>query len=397
MTALRQPIDDDWGVYVHLPFCQVRCTYCDFNTITSMGEKDHPAYVDALLAEWARAPLPGGRLISVFFGGGTPSLVAPRLIARVVEAILERVGNAWMPALEITLEVNPGTVTEERLAGYRAAGVNRLSIGAQAFQDHHLQALNRIHGVQDIVSTVTLARKAGFDNLNLDAIYGLPGQVLAEWQKTIEGLLEMAPEHLSLYQLQVEEGTPLANGVGSGSLRLPGDDLTADMAAWAERRLPEAGFIQYEISNYSRPGRYSRHNRLYWTLNPYIGIGAGAHSYYRQRRWWNVRNVRRYRDSALRGEPVIAGEERLSGDEEVREYLWLGLRLLEGVDRRRFAGRFGADPMELVGPALGRLQALGLVQSDSRRLFLSRRGRDVANVVFRALVDAEVTILDIRK
>ncbi|CAB1129637.1 Heme chaperone HemW [Candidatus Hydrogenisulfobacillus filiaventi] len=384
-----------WGVYVHVPFCRRRCTYCDFAAAAGRAPVDPETYAGLVVREWEavrRAQAPPGRPVSVYLGGGTPSLLPPAAVGRILEAVARDPGLA--PGAEVTLEANPGTVTPASLAGYRAAGVNRLSLGVQAVQDRLLAALGRDHTAAEAAAAVNWARRAGFDNLNLDAIYGLPGQSVADWRDTLDRLLDWAPEHLSLYRLQVEEGTPLAVAVRRGQVRLPEEDATADMADAALARLEAAGFRRYEISNFARPGRESRHNRLYWELDPYLPLGAGAHGYLPGdgsrpgRRWWNPANLRRYRDAVQAGRDPAAGEERLDRAEEMREFLWLGLRQVAGVDPEAFRRRFGRAPGEGV-PVLAELGRRGLLAEGSR-LALSPRGLEVANVVFRALVDAEV-------
>lgn len=377
----------DWGLYVHIPFCQARCTYCDFNTITGMGESEHIRYADALLSELGQKTLPDGPLVSLYFGGGTPSLVAPSLLARVIGAVLGRVEHT-APLLEITVETNPGTVSPAKLNALRQAGVNRLSIGAQALQNHHLTALNRIHDSSAVEETVQMARGAGFRNISLDAIYGLPGQTMAEWQETVDGLIHMGPEHLSLYALIVESGTPLQRLVERGEALLPDPDLVADMADWANTRLTAEGLLPYEISNYARPGMESRHNRLYWQLEPYLALGAGAHAYQPGRRWWNVRGIRRYMELVESGTDPQDGEEILPWSEEMREFVWLGLRQRQGVHWDRFQERFGVSLAEAFATVIAELDRKGLVSVDHNRMVLSERGRDMANVVARAWVDA---------
>lgn len=375
---------DDWGLYVHIPFCQARCTYCDFNTVTHMGPDQHPQYMQAVTQQWMQATLPKGRLVSIFFGGGTPSLVDPPLIEKFLASVISRVGS--LDGLEITLESNPGTVDLDRLAAFKEAGVNRLSIGAQAMQDHHLKALNRIHGVDDIYRAVDWAKSAGIENFNLDAIYGLPGHTLTQWQETLRALVSLQPDHLSLYRLQVEAGTPLADGVKRGALVLPEEDNVADMADWAAAVLTPQGYQQYEISNWAQPGRESLHNQLYWTFNSYVGLGAGAHSFHANRRWWTLRGVRRYMLAQAAGDSVIEGEETLSFDEQMREYMWLGLRRRSGVAKQRFQERFDRLSDEVFAKTLENLQGLGLIVNDARTVRLSERGWDVANYVFRYFV-----------
>lgn len=379
-----------WGLYVHIPFCQARCTYCDFNTVTGMGEDMHLRYTQALVEEWRSESLPQGSLASLYFGGGTPSLVAPDLLARVIDAVAARV--AVTPSVEITVETNPGTVDRDKLARLLASGVNRLSIGAQALQNHHLAALNRIHDVQSIKDTVKLAREVGFTNISLDAIYGIPEQSLEEWQETVNGLLALNPDHLSLYALIVEDGTPLKKSLQRGLQHLPAADVVAEMADWAEVRLEREGLNAYEISNYSRPGYTSRHNQLYWQLEPYVAVGAGAHAYVAGRRSWNVRGVRRYVELVETGQEPQDDHEDLTEAEEMREFVWLGLRQRIGVDVARFVRRFGSHPGDIFARTWAHLQQLGLVQCTDAQIALTARGRDMANVVARALVDAPIDL-----
>ncbi len=383
---MTNPSLSDWGLYIHIPFCRSRCTYCDFNTVTGMGEEDHRRYVDALLLQWQRiSAIPRGNLVSIFIGGGTPSLLAPDHIDRILEAVRRKLGIS-LEGVEITMEANPGTVNESRLHKYRLSGVNRLSLGVQAWQNHHLQRLKRAHSVLEAAQGVEAARLAGFDNINLDLIYGLPQQTLAEWEDSLTGVLGLNPDHLSLYQLQVEEGTPLAVQLQRGRASLPAGDMSADMADRGRERLIEAGFVPYEISNYCRPNKHSRHNRLYWTMNPYLALGAGAHGYWNARRWWIIRGVRRYIEDLQAGGNGIAGEERLERLEEMREYIWLGLREEGGFSRNRFRDKFSINPESAFGAVLGGLHRRGLVERQSEYIRLTGRGRDLANYVFREFV-----------
>lgn len=340
------------------------------------------------MAEWAMESLPKGTLVSLFFGGGTPSLIDADLLVRIIDAIKVRVGD--VAGVEVTVETNPGTVTPQKLDRLREGGVNRLSIGAQALQNYHLINLNRIHDVTAIAETVKMARASGFSNISLDAIYGLPEQTLGEWHETIEGLLAMRPEHLSLYALMVEPGTPLKTQVERGEKVLPDSEIVAEMADWAEQQLAGQGLYSYEISNYARPGYESRHNRLYWRLEPYVALGSGAHAYAPLRRWWNVRGVRRYMDLVEQHIDPEDDHEMLTSADEMREFLWLGLRQREGVSRERFTARFEADLRTVFFSTLRDLKQRQLIVDDGERIFLTDRGRDVANVVARALVDAPI-------
>lgn len=378
-----------FGVYVHIPFCPSRCTYCDFTVATNIGEADQARYYKALEAEWNQEALPDGPVLSVYFGGGTPSLAAPGVIQRVLDAVETR--RHLVEGAEITLEANPGTVTEASLRGYRSAGVNRLSLGLQAGQDHQLRALNRRHSVDDARQAMRDARRAGFGNISVDVIYGLPGQTLKDWAETLDILRDLDPDHCSLYQLQVEPGTVLAVGVRRGRVQLPPEDSVADMADLALERLTRAGLVRYEISNFARSGQQSVHNGLYWTLASYVGIGAGAHSFHRPRRWWNHRGVRTYLNRALDGDDPMAGQERLDRSVLAGEFMWLGLRQVAGVSRQRFEEWFGM-PIETAFPGvLEGLKAQGLVMSDNACVRLTARGLEVGNQVFQRFLASEIS------
>ena len=265
------------SLYIHIPFCQRKCHYCDFNTYAGMNHYIAP-YLAALhkeIANWAQA-LDGWRVETIFFGGGTPSLLS----GEQVRALLDLCRDAYTmaPAAEVTLEANPGTVDLARLEAFRAAGVNRLSFGAQSFDPAELQWLGRIHARDEIGQAVRGARQAGFGRVNLDLIYGLPEQPLERWQRSVEAALALDPDHLSLYALTVEEGTPLAEWVAAGRVREPDPDNAADHYLASAEMLERAGYLQYEISNWAKPGQECRHNLTYWHNDPYLGLGAGAHS-----------------------------------------------------------------------------------------------------------------------
>lgn len=383
-------MEERFGIYVHIPFCPARCSYCDFPIAIRPDDEQHQAYTAAVILEWEGENLPPGKPVSLYFGGGTPSMLAPERIGAIIRAITERC--SLDEGAEITLEANPGTVDRSRLKAFRGAGVNRLSIGAQAWQNRHLAAIGRTHRPEDITAAVRDARTAGFDNLSLDAIYGLPGQTLAQWEETLSALLAFEPEHLSLYQLQVEAGTPLFTAVHRGDLQLPDPDRTADMADMAQVRLERAGLERYEISNFARPGYASRHNQLYWSLDPYVAVGMGAHSYRPGRRWWNVGALSLYLHRVQSGVDPMLGEEALDAAAEMREMLWLGLRRTAGVSRKRFGLRFGSDPIRVFGPVFARLEDAGLVTVSPETIRLSPRGRDLANRVAMELVDAPLTV-----
>ncbi|MCS7179212.1 MAG: radical SAM family heme chaperone HemW [Anaerolineae bacterium] len=370
------------ALYVHIPFCRSRCTYCAFNTYAGMDALI-PAYVEALSVEIRAAP--GAPARTLYFGGGTPSLLSQDALASILQALQERF--RFSPQMEITLEANPGTVDQMYLRAVRELGVNRLSLGVQSAHADELHLLGRQHTWEDAMKAVADARAAGLENVNLDLIYGLPGQTLARWKETLEAALSLDPDHLSLYALTVEEGTPLEEQVVRGALPPPDDDRTAEMYEWAETRLAQAGYIHYELSNWARSDRYfCQHNRIYWRNEPYLGLGAGASSWWGGRRWTNVRHPREYIRRLKTGQPIGEEMEVISRQLEMGETMLMGLRLMEGVSDARFRARFGVGLGEAFGAELTRLAAQGLLEWDGKTARLTPRGRLLGNWVFREFV-----------
>lgn len=339
------------AVYVHIPFCTVKCGYCDFNAYSGMDNlKD--AYGAALVAEvHANASLLSGRTIaSVGFGGGTPGEVPAAHIGAVLAAIREHARLA--PVAEVTLEANPGTLDRPQFEALRATGVTRLSIGAQSFHADELRFLDRIHSPQATAAAVELARRAGFESIGLDLIYGLPGQTLDAWIESLVTAIGLGPDHLSIYALTVEDGTPLARRVRKGEVTPLDSDAVADLYEAASDRLAAAGYLQYELSNWARPGHHSRHNMVYWTDGDYLAIGAGAHGYLGGERYENVAHPRAYIAAVEeRGQAPHSGREsayRPDTMTAMADWFSLRLRLLEGFDEPEFEARFGA-PLRTVG------------------------------------------------
>jgi oxygen-independent coproporphyrinogen III oxidase len=405
---VREPDGDDGGItslglYLHLPFCDHKCAYCDFNSYAGL---DHliPAYTDALVRDiglWAEAAA-GRTVTTVFFGGGTPSLTPAAQIERILAAVSAAFEIA--PGVEISLEANPGTVDEPYLRALRRAGISRLSLGVQSFDDAELRLLDRIHDGAQAVIAYTAARSAGFEDINLDLIFGLQGQGIAGWQRNVSRAIELNPEHLSLYGLTIESGTKLAWQVGQGIAPEPDPDLQADMYEFAVQAMAAAGYQQYEISNWSRPGRECRHNLIYWRNQPYLGLGAGAHSRFRDARFAAVRAPAVYiqRVAAARGgagiepEPLairfphIATEDALDAVTDASDSAILGLRLNEGLDLQAFAARHGAALHEIAGPALDELTGFGLTERADGHLRLTEKGRLLSNEVFMRLLPNEL-------
>ena len=318
------------GLYVHVPFCLTRCGYCDFNAYAGMG---HLAsrYVEALEAEaqlWAEE-WREERFGSVFLGGGTPTTLDNAELARLLAGVRGRFEVE--PKAEITIEANPDTVDQEKLAGLLDAGYTRLSMGAQSFDQQVLDALERVHGPASVRRAFAAARAAGHTNVNLDLIYGASGETLGSWRRTLEETVALRPEHVSAYALTIEPATPLGRKVQVGLVPAPQPDLQADMFDLACEMLGDAGYRHYEVSNWALPGFECRHNLGYWRRQPYLGLGAGGHSYRDGRRWWNVRPPGEYLDMVEHGLRPVGGEERLTQEDERLEEIFLKLRILEGV------------------------------------------------------------------
>ena len=390
---------DVLSLYLHIPFCRHRCAYCDFNTYAGM-ENLIADYVTALIAELGCAAAglpPNARVHTLFLGGGTPSLLPLSEVSRLLSAV--RDGFPLTSGAEITLEANPGTLSREYLRGLRSLGVNRLSLGMQSASPEDLRILERGHDFFDVVQAVKWARQAGFGNLNLDLIFGLPYQSLASWQRTLELALDLRPDHLSLYHLTLEHGTPMNSWVQRGLLPAADSDLAAEMYEWAMARLEKAGFEQYEISNWARRSADGRllacqHNLQYWHNLPYLGLGAGAHGFAAGCRTVNVRGpqayINRCRNGAARPFPRTPATVHLTPIDratEMAETMMMGLRLVqEGVPDRAFRQRFGVSIEAAFPREIHELRTQGLVEWSQGRLRLTARGKMFGNRVFMRFV-----------
>ena len=375
------------GVYIHVPFCRFKCTYCDFNAYAGMRSLYAP-YARAVAREIsARAALHALRSTTIYLGGGTPSLLPLPMLAEILAAC--RASFDVAPDAEISLEANPGTLDAAYLEGLRVLGVNRLSLGVQSAHQAELDFFKRGHSFSDAVEAVRLARAAGFDNLSVDLIYGIPRQTMAMWQETVVRALELAPDHVSMYCLTIEERTTLALWVRRGQVPPPDDDLAADMALWADERLAAEGLARYEISNWARPGWQCRHNLIYWRNAPYLGLGAGAHSSFGGKRFWNAAHPREYTRLIEAGQSAVAGSEDIRRALEMGETMMLGLRLTEGVSFASFETRFGVKMTDVYSGELDELGEQGLVVVDEAGVRLTRRGWLLGNRVFGAFLPDE--------
>jgi oxygen-independent coproporphyrinogen-3 oxidase len=370
------------GLYVHVPFCAAICNYCNFNR-GLFDEALKTRYVGALLAEIGRAG-DGAPADTIFFGGGTPSLLEPAEIAAVVAAL--RGAFAVAPGAEVTLEANPETVTADRLAAYREAGVNRVSFGAQSFRDEELVRLSRLHSAGRAAAAVGEALEAGFDNVSLDLMMWLPQQTIAQWLGSVERLIEVSPDHASLYLLELYPNAPLRETMARERWSLAPDDDAADMYLAAMERLDAAGYAQYEISNVARAGRVARHNLKYWEDGEWLGFGCGAHSTRDGRRWKNLSATVDYVTAVGHDEPVVVEARVLSPQERAEEAAFTGLRLTAGVDLHAIHGRYGVDLWAERRVALAPFVEAGILTYDVGRLRLSRRGMLLANEVMAALL-----------
>jgi oxygen-independent coproporphyrinogen-3 oxidase len=382
-------------LYLHVPFCRLVCAYCDFVTVGGRDEAI-PRYVAALLAELRLRDAPG-ELATVYFGGGTPSLLPAESIGRLLRAATDRWGGQ---PTEVTVEANPSEREAPDWAALRAAGVNRISLGVQSVRDEELRTLARGHTAAESRAAVAAARAAGFANLSIDLIYAIPGQSLPAWREDLRAALELEPDHLSLYALQLvldpdEWAAPPRPGALRWRRRLAArqdDGLAADQYRAAEELLENAGYEHYELSSWARPGFASRHNAAYWDRRPYTGIGAGAHSYDGATRSWNTRDLDRYLERVTAGEVPTAGAEHLGPEVRAFEAMALGLRRVHGVDRAAFAVEFGEDPVRRYKVAVRSSEADGLLEVRSDRLRLSPRGRLLANeVLVRLAPDASAS------
>ncbi|HUW14304.1 MAG TPA: radical SAM family heme chaperone HemW [Anaerolineae bacterium] len=382
---------DRLGIYVHIPFCRRKCAYCDFNSYAGL---DHlfTAYTKALVTEITAAGMLGGypRVDSIYLGGGTPTVLPPSLLGEILSAC----GRSFnvSPDAEVTCEANPGLLDRKRSDSLLTIGVNRLSLGVQSFDDAELRLLGRIHTARQAEQALRSARDAGFTNISMDLLFGLPGQGATTWPTSLQRAIELGPEHLSLYSLAVENGTSLARQVAAGQVQPPDEDVAADLYLHACDRLRAAGYVHYEISNWAQgvpasdhdpPSMACRHNLLYWRNGTYLGFGAGAHSSLAGRRWWNVSAPDEYIRRAEAERSLEAGSEEIDERLAMGETMMLGLRLLrEGVADTTFEERYDRSLVSMFGQEIADLEKVGLLDRLPDRVRLSARGRLLGNQAF---------------
>ena len=373
------------AVYVHIPFCVSVCGYCDFNTYAGMDEFKG-VYTEAVLAEvqaWASV-FEGRTVTSIAFGGGTPGELPVKQIVSIIEAV--RMAAPLDPGAEISLEANPGTTSGKTFCALAQAGVNRVSLGAQSFDADELVFLDRVHSPEASASSLVLAREAGITSVNLDLMYGLPKQTLDDWESTVAQALSLAPDHLSMYALTIEPGTPLASRAEKGKVVPADPDLVADMYEMGGDRAEESGLAAYELSNWARPGHKSRHNQMYWTYGEYIGIGAGAHGFVAGERFENIAHPRAYIEAVGRSGRAIERTYTPPYEMAILDWIGLHLRLVKGFAPEEFEAEFGETLDQVVGEPLRECVSSGLIEREANFLRISRRGRLLhSEIVVRVL------------
>lgn len=372
---------NDISVYIHIPFCKSKCHYCDFNSFSGIDEVI-PFYFNALKIEITKnfEKLKNFNVASIFIGGGTPSFVESYYISEILELCLK--GFNVDKNAEISIETNPGTLTYNKLISYKKSGINRISIGLQAWQNNLLKNLGRTHSVEEFVQNYYLVKKAGFENINIDLIFGIPKQSLDEWNETLTKVLDLNPTHISCYSLKIEDSTVFGERLKKAQITPISDELDREMYYLAKEKLGAQGFRHYEISNFARDEFHCKHNLVYWNTKNYLGFGAGAHSYFEDKRFNNTYNINEYINKTSLCQNTALDTQILDEKEKISEYIILGLRLTEGIDINDFIFRFNKNILKLFEHEIEILINKKLVVIEENKIKLSPLGLDLANEVF---------------
>lgn len=366
------------GLYIHIPFCKKKCFYCDFNSY-ELFKHDEDEHIRSLLKEIKKYYRTEEFIFkTVFIGGGTPTVIKFHNIGNIMEAIAPYIKKD----AEVTMECNPGTISPKAAKEYKAMGINRISIGLQAWQDELLKTIGRIHNCEQFLYSYNLLRNEGFENINIDLMFSLPGQTISMWSETLENVCKIGAEHISCYSLILEENTPLHSLIKSGKLSMLDEDTDRRMYHFAEDFLSYNGYLQYEISNFAKKGFECVHNLIYWKNGEYIGVGAGSHSKIDSKRFWNMRNIEEYISALKTNRSHIEGYENIDIDEDMWETIFLGLRLNEGVNIDEFNKRYDKDFMSIYGNVVFELLDEGLLKINGQNIVLTDKGRDLSNIVF---------------
>lgn len=373
------------GIYIHIPFCKQKCMYCDFVSFPNQEEKQ-AQYIEKVLQEinQEKELLLKYQITTIYIGGGTPSVIDSKYITDILNTIKKVANLETLENIEVTIEVNPGTVTKEKLLSYKNSGINRLSIGLQTTNDRLLKTIGRIHKYQDFLNTYKTARKLGFNNINTDLMIGLPTQNLKDVKKSLEEIIMLKPEHISVYSLILEEDTPIEKLVNQGKLKLPSDEAERRQYHYVKNILELNGYIHYEISNFAFPTKQSKHNCNCWEQKEYIGFGVSAHSYISKKRYSNTNNLNQYLEKNLNEIKTI--NEIQNQESQEKEYMLLGLRKLEGVQITKFKEKFGKNPIYIFRNEIKKLVEQGLLEIDLDNILLTSKGLDLANLVWEEFI-----------
>ena len=377
-------MDKTYGLYIHIPFCAQKCHYCDFNSIVADNDLI-VRYIAALKKEiQLLAEQYQPQINTIYIGGGTPSLLSGENIINILEKC--EMEFELDPSAEITIESNPGTLTERKLKLIKKAGINRLSMGVQSFNNDLLKKLGRIHTTKDVINNYYLARELGFDNLSFDLMFALPGQDLKDWEETLNQAIKLGPEHLSTYNLKIESGTTFAQWLKEGKLETIDEELDLQMYRRTIELLANNNYQQYEISNFSKLGYNSKHNKIYWLNKPYLALGAGAHFYDGEYRGYNLSSIKKYCQRLEMENLAIAEKNKLSRLEKIEETMMLGLRLNQGVSLTDFYHRFNQSLLNIYQEEIDKLVANGLILVDENKVLLTDQGRELANRVLASFI-----------
>ena len=371
------------GIYIHIPFCIKKCEYCDFVSYCNK-EKYVPQYINALKKEIKNNINKEYKITTIYIGGGTPSSIEENYIADIIETIKLNMNDENLKEfknVEVTIEVNPGTVTEKKLETYKEIGINRLSIGLQETHDELLKSIGRIHTYEEFLKTYNLARKIGFNNINVDLMIALPNQTIQDIKENLEKIIKLNPEHISVYSLILEEGTPFYNKYNENKIKLPDEKLERNMYWYVKNTLENNGYIHYEISNFSKKGFESKHNMNCWNQEEYFGFGVAAHSYNNKTRYSNTNNIEEY----IKESNKIIHEEQTLEDMQ-KEYMLLGLRKIEGINIQKFKNKFAQNPIFIFKEQLSKLVDEELIVIDGNEIKLTNKGLDLANIVWEEFI-----------
>jgi len=372
--------DSPFGLYIHIPFCKSKCNYCDFYSIKYNDEKKQQ-YIKALSKEIELYTdrLRNETVKTIYFGGGTPSVLSPKKVEHIINKITSNFN--LIDDIEISMEANPASLNLEKIIKYKEAGINRLSLGVQSFLNKELKFLGRIHTSKEAVKKIEQIKKH-FDNFSLDIIFALPGQKLEDFKYSLNKAINFKPVHLSLYNLQIEEDTPLYNRLEAGEIEPISEKLDYQMYNFAIKRLKDIGYQHYEISNFAQSGYHSKHNLLYWQYKPYLGLGPSAHGFNGKKRYYNIIDLNSYVDVLSKDKLPIKKKINLSKDELISEMMFMGLRLIEGVSKRDFQERFNVSIHDIYGEAIKKLKKDNLLKESDKKLYLTKKGINLGNISF---------------